>query len=482
MQPSGYEIRINFTLSGASASDGFEVLYGVTGSPESSWSTQNFPFEGGTITLKGLAANTSYSGKVRTLCGTGRSNWSSWGPVASTDRPVCSQGPTFFGGSPIINLRAGGLTYLFDANGVYQMLWRIRDQQNNILRHGTAIPGVEPDMQADASQDITFAALPDGYYTLEIEGKSCSSPVARLNFVLGTPDGQPTKFFGYNAVNNSRTGNLGANGTGKVTAQRWNVEYAASGIPHDWYSIALYKKSASGLYDQLVGQHSTIVALTSAASYFLFKSGGENLSPGPGFTQPVGPGSYEIIAVGRKNQLEVFSEKVRFVAPDTAPSTDGSIDLYDESIAGGNKVARLNDTASVYDLISWDGRILVMPEHDTFRFALYQRHTDGYYSRFVGARSGSIPPSVAQSYHLFGASADSQAPAAGFFAGSLFAAPIGPGSYELQFTATRNGAIVLSQSGRLTIPYRDVGGQADADGLFRFASAYYTHDALYANY
>lgn len=87
--------------------------------------------------------------------------------------PACTQGPTLLS---IISSSSTSLKFSFDGLGVFGIAWRIK-QGSNILRNGTVAP-------INSQPTIEYAALPDGTYTLEIEGSTCSSTPTQQSFTL----------------------------------------------------------------------------------------------------------------------------------------------------------------------------------------------------------------------------------------------------------------------------------------------------------
>ncbi|MCF2497610.1 T9SS type A sorting domain-containing protein [Dyadobacter chenhuakuii] len=98
--------------------------------------------------------------------------------------PNCASGPTISG---LRNVSASGLTVDFNAVGVSNITWRVK-QSGNVIRNG------KTGNLGSNSAALSFATLSAGTYSIEIEGGDCVSSVSSSNFTInpGTCPGGPT--------------------------------------------------------------------------------------------------------------------------------------------------------------------------------------------------------------------------------------------------------------------------------------------------
>ena len=229
---NGTSPALPFTISGGGGGD---PLAFVSGSPSATGSSGNYSMS---IAInKSGAYNTVI---LNTTTGTyyqqGNITYTSNVPYIKTGLPVgtysvtvgtlqtslviqdsgsgaCTSGPT------LVNVNAAsqtGLTFLFDANNVTAITWRIK-QGTTTLRNGVVYP-------TNNTPFITYSELPYGDYTLEIEGNNCSSPISTKPFsIIEAPQGNNAgvivtnvgnKYIGiinaryFKAVANPSTGNI----------------------------------------------------------------------------------------------------------------------------------------------------------------------------------------------------------------------------------------------------------------------------------
>lgn len=160
--------------------------------------TERFSFNPTSFAAGGLLPGTTYKGWIRRVAD--RSvifTYSFVTPSVSTapdtieevdleepeDLPACDLGPTL---SQIYSPTATGLRFLFDGRGVYAIKWKIK-LSGAVVRSNT-VTVATPDGVGIFSPSnrpiISYAALGDGDYVLEIEGGSCSSTPSTLAFTI----------------------------------------------------------------------------------------------------------------------------------------------------------------------------------------------------------------------------------------------------------------------------------------------------------
>jgi len=98
--------------------------------------------------------------------------------VSATDtRTACNRGPSI---ESILGTSSSGLSFLFDGDGIFSIDWKIM-QGNTMLRQNRVGP-------RSNTPAVTFESLPDGVYTLQIQGGNCKSTTSSKLFgVNATP-------------------------------------------------------------------------------------------------------------------------------------------------------------------------------------------------------------------------------------------------------------------------------------------------------
>ncbi len=89
--------------------------------------------------------------------------------------PACTTNPTI---GTISNITQTGLTFNYSGSGVSSIKWRIKRSDNGEAASGTS---------STTSTNITYATLPAGNYTLEIEGNNCTSLTNTKSFTVTAP-------------------------------------------------------------------------------------------------------------------------------------------------------------------------------------------------------------------------------------------------------------------------------------------------------
>ncbi|WP_159467949.1 hypothetical protein [Dyadobacter sp. 3J3] len=90
----------------------------------------------------------------------------------------CASGPTLL---TITNVQATALTATFHGNGVFEVLWRIKNGAGATIRSGNLTP-------TSSTLNFTYSAIPYGNYTLDLIGTSCIGSSSKT-FVYQDPGG-----------------------------------------------------------------------------------------------------------------------------------------------------------------------------------------------------------------------------------------------------------------------------------------------------
>lgn len=91
-------------------------------------------------------------------------------------RTPCNYGPNLM---EVYDITSSGLQFNFHGDGVYQLDWKIL-QNGNVVRQDRLSPTSD-------RPTIAYEQLPDGQYTLEIQGGSCISTPSSMAFALNVP-------------------------------------------------------------------------------------------------------------------------------------------------------------------------------------------------------------------------------------------------------------------------------------------------------
>lgn len=199
----------------------------------------------------------------------------------STTLPACAKGPTLVS---ILSSSATSLKFQFDGNSVFGLTWRIKQgsstPRNGVLMHVSQAKEGDK-VFTDSTPTIEYATLPNGTYTLELEGYTCSSSVSSLTFTVNTAEIPLAFISGSPAVSGSGTNyaiSIAINKSGSYNTvilnsstgtyeQNGNITYTA-GNPYIRTGLSV------GSYIIRVGSLQTTLKIESSGS-------GGNCSHGP---------------------------------------------------------------------------------------------------------------------------------------------------------------------------------------------------------
>ncbi|KAA0991584.1 T9SS type A sorting domain-containing protein [Dyadobacter aurulentus] len=98
--------------------------------------------------------------------------------VSATDtRTACPKGPTM---QSLISSGDTRVEFLFDGEGIYAIDWKILNDQNVAVRQNRVAP-------QNNHPIVDYAKLPNGVYTMQIQGGLCKSTATAERFSIGVP-------------------------------------------------------------------------------------------------------------------------------------------------------------------------------------------------------------------------------------------------------------------------------------------------------
>ncbi|MCE7068420.1 T9SS type A sorting domain-containing protein [Dyadobacter sp. CY326] len=132
---------------------------------------------------------------------------------------TCPGGPTL---GDITNITQTGLRFQFDGNGVPNIVWRVKSG-GSVIRSGNT------GALTSSLVNISFAALPGGTYTLEIEGGDCISSVSSKTFATAQTNcpGGPTISNVKNITSTSLTVDFNGSGVSTLT---WRIKQGGTTV------------------------------------------------------------------------------------------------------------------------------------------------------------------------------------------------------------------------------------------------------------
>lgn len=333
---------------------------------------------------------------------------------------ACTEGPTILS---ILEITNTSLTYQFHGLNVNEMYWRIK-AGNLTLETGVAIPDVEPDEDADAYQQIVFPYQPDGAYTLEVEGRTCSSSVSSMSFHIGeVPTSSVLSFYDESGTAPVLYGNLASDGSSSINLAVWDI-HALITTTHTWWNLALYKKSGSAW--NFIGQRGGTVAQTDSAEYSLF-NGGDNTNTYPG--APHGAGGYEVqLSLKDATGTEVLKEHIGFLVTEAAPTANVIPELYDADT--GIKVLSMYDGGSYNRPTRWNVNYAISGiGHDYWQITLKKWDGSQWVTKVTRSQNLS-GTEYTVTRRIFGSSSNEQYEQNG---------ELRDGSYQIRLLLTLNG-------------------------------------------
>ncbi|CAG5071434.1 hypothetical protein DYBT9623_03464 [Dyadobacter sp. CECT 9623] len=98
--------------------------------------------------------------------------------VSATDtRTACKKGPTI---QSLISTSDSKVEFLFDGEDVFAIDWKIMNDQNRAVRQNRLAP-------QNNHPVVEYSKLPNGVYTMQIEGGLCKSTATAERFSIGVP-------------------------------------------------------------------------------------------------------------------------------------------------------------------------------------------------------------------------------------------------------------------------------------------------------